>query len=113
MKVGAHRPAKEERTMAAYFIVNLDIRDREKFEAYRAGVPAVIERYGGRYLVRGGEIHRVEGDPGFKRLVVLEFPSMEAARHFYDSPEYAPLLRLRQESAASDIVLAEGWSPPA
>jgi uncharacterized protein (DUF1330 family) len=113
MKAGADRPALEERTMTAYFIVNLDVRDPEKFETYRAGVPAVIERYGGRYLVRGGELHPVEGDPRFKRLVVLEFPSTEAARRFYDSPEYAPLLRLRQESATSDIVLVEGWSPPA
>ncbi len=99
--------------MAAYFIVNLDVEDREKFERYRAGVPAMIEKHGGRYLVRGGELHPVEGDLGLKRLVVLEFPSLEAARGFYDSTEYAPLLRLRQESAASDIVLVEGWSPPA
>jgi uncharacterized protein (DUF1330 family) len=99
--------------MAAYFIVNLDVKDPEKFEAYRAQVPAVIAKHGGRYLVRGGELHPVEGDPGFKRLVVLEFPSLDAARRFYDSPEYAPLLRLRQESADSDIVLVEGWAPPA
>ena len=45
--------------------------------------------------------------------MILEFPSMEAARRFCASPEYAPLLRLRQESAASDIVLVEGWTPPA
>jgi uncharacterized protein (DUF1330 family) len=99
--------------MAAYFIVNLDVEDRAKFERYRAEVPAVIEKHGGRYLVRGGELHPVEGDFGLKRLVVLEFPSLEAARRFYASPEYAPLLRLRQESAASDIVLVEGWAPPA
>ncbi len=100
--------------MAAYFIVNLEVKDREAFERYRAGVPAVIEKHGGRYLVRGGELHPVEGgDLGLKRLVVLEFPSLEAARRFYGSPEYAPLLRLRQESAASDIVPVEGWTPPA
>jgi uncharacterized protein (DUF1330 family) len=99
--------------MTAYFVVNLDVRDRERFETYRAQVPAVIERYGGRYLVRGGEVHPVEGDLGLKRLVILEFPSMEAARRFYESPDYAPLLRLRQETAASDIVLVEGWAPPA
>ena len=98
--------------MPAYFIVNLDVQDPEKFERYRAGVPAVIEKHGGRYLVRGGELHPVEGDLGLKRLVVLGFPSLEAARRFYNSPEYAPLLRLRQESAASDIVLVEGWTPP-
>ncbi len=99
--------------MAAYFIVNLDVKDPEKYERYRAEVPALVEKHGGRYLVRGGELHAIEGDLGLKRLVVLEFPSSEAARRFYGSPEYAPLLRLRQESAASDIVLVEGWSPPA
>jgi uncharacterized protein (DUF1330 family) len=99
--------------MAAYFVVNLDVKDPERFEAYRAQVPAVIEKHDGRYLVRGGEAHPVEGDLGLKRLVILEFPSMEAARRFYDSPDYAPLLRLRQEAAASDIVLVEGWTLPA
>ena len=62
--------------------------------------------------MRGGELHPVEGDLGLKRLVVLEFPSMQAARGFYASPEYAPLLKLRQEAARSDIVLVEGWTPP-
>ena len=99
--------------MAADFIVNLDVKDPEAFERYRAEVPAVIEKHGGRYLVHGGELHPVEGDFGLKRLVVLEFPSAEAARRFYGSPEYAPLLRLRQESAEADIVLVEGWTPPA
>jgi uncharacterized protein (DUF1330 family) len=105
------REPGEEIPMAAYFIVNIGVRDREKFETYRERVVPVIEKFGGRYLVRGGELHPIEGDLGLNRLVVLEFPSMEAARRFYDSPEYAPLLKLRQESAESDIVLAEGWTP--
>ena len=99
--------------MPAYFIVNLDIRDPEKFETYRQRVAPLVEQHGGRYLVRGGELHLIEGDLGLKRLVVLEFPALEAARRFYESPEYAPLLKLRQEAARSDIVLAEGWTPPA
>ncbi len=98
--------------MAAYFIVNLDIHDAERFETYRQQVAPLVEEHGGRYLVRGGELHALEGDLGFKRLLVVEFPSMEAARRFYDSPEYAPLLKLRQECAESDIVLVEGWALP-
>lgn len=97
--------------MAAYLIANVDVRDRDGFESYREKVPSVIEKFGGRYLVRGGEVHPKEGDFGLKRLVVLEFPSMEAARRFYDSPDYAPLLQLRLDSAASDVVLVEGWAP--
>lgn len=97
--------------MAAYLIANVDVRDRDMFEAYRERVPAVIEKFGGRYLVRGGEIHPVEGDLGLKRLVVLEFPSMEAVRRFYESPDYAPLLQLRSDSTASNVVLVEGLAP--
>ncbi len=62
--------------------------------------------------MRGWELHPVEGDLGFKRLAVLDFSSVEAARGFHASPVYAPLPKLRRESAASDIVLAEGWTPP-
>lgn len=98
--------------MAAYLIANIDVQDWDKFNAYRERVPPVIEKFGGRYLIRAGELHPIEGDLGLQRLVVLEFPSMEAARRFYDSPEYAPLLRLRLDSTASDIVLVEGWAPP-
>ena len=61
--------------------------------------------------VHGGELHPLEGDLGLTRLVVLELPPIEAARRFNASPEYVPLLRLRRESAASEIVLVEGWTP--
>ena len=97
--------------MAAYFIVNLDIRDAERFGAYRERVAPLVEKHGGRYLVRGGELHPVEGDFGLKRLVVLEFPSLDAARGFYGSPEYAPLLKLRLEASRSHVVFVEGVPP--
>lgn len=99
--------------MAAYLIVNIQVRDEAKYSAYREKGPAMIERFGGRYVVRGGELQPVEGDLGLTRLVIVEFPSIEVARRFYDSPEYAPLLRMRLESTRSDSVLVEGWTPPA
>jgi uncharacterized protein (DUF1330 family) len=74
-------------------------------------VPAVIEQYGGRYLVRGGTVHPLEGDMGLDRFVVLEFPSMDAARWFYDSPEYAPLLKLRTDTTRSRVAFVEGYAP--
>jgi uncharacterized protein (DUF1330 family) len=98
--------------MAAYLIANLDVRDEAKFDTYREQVPAVIAKFGGRYLVRGGAVDSREGDLKLKRLVILEFPFMEAARAFYESPEYAPLLRMRLDSAESDLVLVDGWTPP-
>ena len=99
--------------MPAYLIANIEVTDPEGFERYRTQVPAVIARHGGRYLVRGGAVHQVEGALGLKRLVILEFPSMEALRGFYDSADYAPLLRLRLDSTRSDVALVEGYAPPA
>jgi uncharacterized protein (DUF1330 family) len=98
--------------MAGYLIANIEVRDREAFEAYRRQVAPVIAAFGGRYLVRGGAVTPVEGDLGLRRLVILEFPSLEAVRRFYDSPEYAPLLRLRAESTVSHVALVEGYEPP-
>lgn len=94
--------------MAAYLLANLTVRDAQKFEAYRQGVPAVIARFGGRYLVRGGMVEAKEGDPGLNRVVVLEFPGMAEARAFYDSAEYAPLLALRLDAADGTVALVEG-----
>lgn len=97
--------------MAAYLIGNITITDPERFPAYRERVPAVIAQYGGQYLVRGGAVHPLEGELGIDRFVVLEFPSLEAARRFYDSPEYAPLLKLRTETTRSHVAFVEGYAP--
>ena len=97
--------------MPGYLIANVKVTDPEGFDRYRAGVPAVIAQYGGRYAVRGGAMERLENADGFTRLVVLEFPSLDAARAFYFSPEYAPLLKLRIETTESQVVLVDGFVP--
>ena len=94
--------------MAAYLIVELEVTDAATFEEYRKQVPTTISRFGGRYLVRGGTSQTLEGDWAPKRLVVLEFPSVEQARKFYDSSEYAPQKALRVRSAKAKMVLVEG-----
>lgn len=96
--------------MPGYLIANLDVTDAAGFEEYRQKVAAVIAKFGGRYLVRGGELRTLEGNLPIRRLVVLEFPSIEAAQRFYDSPEYQPLLKIRLASTKSDLVLAAGYS---
>lgn len=98
--------------MVAYLIVDIDVQDQEGFARYREAVPPVVAKFGGRYLVKAGTLHPMESDFELKRLVIIEFPSMEAARAFYESPEYAPLLKLRLESAPSKMVLVEGWVAP-
>ena len=97
--------------MPVYLIANLTVTDPARFQTYREQVPAVIAQYGGRYLVRGGTVHNLEGDLGLDRCVMLEFPSLAAAQAFHASPEYAPLLQIRAESTRSQIVLIEGLPP--
>jgi uncharacterized protein (DUF1330 family) len=95
--------------MPAYFVVNIEVTNKADFKVYAETVAPVIAQYGGRYVLRAPELHKIEGDFDLKRLVILEFPTMDAARTFYDSPEYAPLLKLRLGSTKSHMVLAEGF----
>jgi len=94
--------------MPAYFVVDLDIRDAQGFEDYRRVVPSLIEKYGGRYLVRGGAFEVLEGGWTPKRLTVIEFPSAARAREFYGSTEYRDIIGLRQKTATTSLVLVEG-----
>jgi uncharacterized protein (DUF1330 family) len=95
--------------MAGYLIANIEVRDADGFAKYREQVAPLIAQFDGRYLVRGAELDHREGKLPFHRLVVLEFPSLAQARKFYESAEYAPLLKLRTDSTKSDVALVEGY----
>ena len=94
--------------MPAYFIVDLEVTDPAGFEEYRKLVPDTIQKYGGRYLVRGGAVDTLEGDWRPKRVVVLEFPSLEQARRWYDSEDYRDPKALRFKTARTNLILVEG-----
>lgn len=94
--------------MPAYVIAEVDVTDPVGFEEYRKQVPATVAKYGGRFLVRGGSLETVEGDWRPKRLVVAEFPSLEQARRWYDSPEYKDPKAIRLRTSKSKILLVEG-----
>ena len=94
--------------MSAYVIAEIEITDPAAYEEYRKQVPAVIAKYGGRYIVRGGKVEPLEGGWSPKRLAVLEFPRLEQALKWYRSPEYAPLIKLRQKASRGRLVLVEG-----
>ena len=94
--------------MPAYVIADVEVTDPAGFEDYRKQVPATVAKYGGRFLVRGGSLEAVEGDWRPKRLVVLEFPSLQQARRWYDSPEYKDPKALRLRTSKSKILLVEG-----
>ena len=94
--------------MTAYVINDMEITDPVLFEQYRQLSPATVELYGGRFLVRGGATRTLEGSWSPKRLVVLEFDSVERAQAWLESSEYAPARRLRQASARSNLIVSEG-----
>ena len=94
--------------MPAYVIADLDVTDPAGFEEYRQLVPGTVQKYGGRFLVRGGAVETLEGDWQPKRVVVLEFPSLEQAKRWYNSEEYRDPKALRFKTAKTRLILVEG-----
>ena len=93
---------------AAYVIGEIEVTDPRLYDDYRKQVLATIEKFGGRFVVRGGRLEALEGGWAPKRLVVVEFPSMEKALAWYRSPEYAPLIALRQKASRGKLLVVEG-----
>ena len=94
--------------MAAYVIVQVEVNDPVRYEDYKKMVPPSIAKFGGRFLVRGGKTHTLEGSWAPKRFVIVEFPSVEQAKALWASPEYAEAKALRQATADSMMIVAEG-----
>lgn len=95
--------------MSAYIIIEIEIKDPELFEEYKKLATETIALYGGKYLVRGGRTEVLEGDRHPNRIVILEFPSMDQAKKWWNSEEYSPALKLRNLSAKSEMILVEGY----
>ena len=94
--------------MPAYLIARVSVTDPDKYENYKALAPAAIAKYGGRYLARGGATETMEGEAESRRLVILEFPDMQTARTFYNSPEYTAAKAERAGAADGQFVIVEG-----
>ena len=94
--------------MPAYVIVETDVHDPEQYERYKAAAPAAVAAGGGRFVVRGGEMAVLEGDWQPKRLVLLEFEDLEAAKRWYDSQEYVEARALREGAATFNMVAVQG-----
>jgi uncharacterized protein (DUF1330 family) len=94
--------------MAAYVIADIDVTDPDRYSDYRRMVPPTIAAYGGRFLARGGSVESLEGPWQPKRTVILEFPSVERAKAWWDSPEYAPAKALRRSASRGSLILLEG-----
>jgi uncharacterized protein (DUF1330 family) len=95
--------------MPAYVIAQIDVTDPERYEEYKKMSPVSIGQYGGKFLVRGPKPEILEGDWQPKRLVVLEFPSVERAREWWASDEYAPAKTLRQATSIGSMIILDGF----
>lgn len=94
--------------MPAYVIVDIQVRDPVRYEDYKKIAAPTIAEFGGRYIVRGGTVHALEGEWTLGRLVVLEFPDAARAREWWSSASYGPAKRLRHETATTKMILVEG-----
>jgi len=95
--------------MTAYVIAEIEVTNPDGYAAYTKVVPATIAQYGGRFLVRGGATDALEGDWPKLRRVIIEFPSVEAARAWWDSPEYAKPKEMRRANSKGRLMLLEGF----
>jgi uncharacterized protein (DUF1330 family) len=95
--------------MPAYVIADVEVADPDAYAGYTARVPDSIARHGGRFLVRGGAVEQLEGEWRPGRLVVIEFPDMDALKAWWDSDEYAELAALRRAASRGSLVAADGW----
>ena len=94
--------------MAAYVIAEVTITDPPEYEAYRQMVPATVAKYGGKFVVRVGQLEMLEGNWAPKRLVVIEFESAERAKQWWASEDYREAKALRQRTAQTNMIVIEG-----
>ena len=96
--------------MAAYLIGEVVVKDPDTYRGYSAKVDTILAKFGGKFLVRGGATHPLEGAP-FPRIVVIEFKDMASARRFYDAPEYQTIAAIRTSASEGRLTLVEGVTP--
>ncbi len=94
--------------MLAYVIVDIEVTDPLGYEEYKRLAAPTVAHFGGRYLARGGPNETLEGDWQARRLVILEFETVEQARNWLHSPEYAPARALRHKYANTNMVVVQG-----
>lgn len=95
--------------MPAYVIALVDVTDPETYKEYVAGVKATLPPHGGRFIARAPGPELLEGGPAPSRAVILEFPSLDAARAWHASDAYAPLLKKRQSASKGTLLLLPGY----
>ena len=94
--------------MPAYVVTEIEVIDKDRYEAYKQMVAPSIAAYGGKFLVRGGATETLEGTWSPQRFVIVEFASRAQAKAWWGSPQYAEAKALRQATARTEMIVAEG-----
>jgi uncharacterized protein (DUF1330 family) len=94
--------------MSAYIIVEIEVTDPVGYEEYKRQAGATVHKYGGKYIVRGGKTEVLEGDWKTKRIVVLEFPTVDRAKEWLNSEEYREPRKMRHRTARTNMIVVEG-----
>jgi uncharacterized protein (DUF1330 family) len=92
----------------SYVIANIEVKDPQRYAEYVKLTPGTIAPFGGRFMVRGGRAEKLEGDTALNRIVVLEFPSFDQAKAWYDSEGYRIAMAIRQSASTGSLILVEG-----
>ena len=103
--------AQQVKTPPGYVIAEVEVTDPVALKEYGEKAPAIMAAHNGRYVVRGGAVHALEGEAPKGYLVVIAFDSVEKAREWYDSPDYKAIRTIRQGATKSRIFIAEGVTP--
>ena len=94
--------------MTAYLLGRVEITDPDRYKEYMKKTPGAIEKYGGKFIVRGGDVVTLEGPEETRRLVLIEFPSLEKAKEFYYSQEYQETKKLRAGAGSGQFLAIDG-----
>ncbi len=94
--------------MPAYMVVRVNVTDMDRYQQYMKLTPSILEKYGGKFIIRGGEKVILEGPDVPERMVMLKFADVETARRMYNSPEYQAAVKVREGAAEASFIVMEG-----
>tara|TARA_B100001013_G_C24287249_1_gene315353 strand:+ start:241 stop:531 length:291 start_codon:yes stop_codon:yes gene_type:complete len=94
--------------MSGYFIIQINVKNKENYKEYISKVTPIVEKFGGEYIIRGGESKNVEGKWPYERTVVLKFPNYEMVHKWHESDEYKPIKKIREDNSECNAIIIEG-----
>lgn len=94
--------------MSAYAIVQINVTNKENYQEYLNKVTPIVKKYNGEYIVRGGKYKVLQGEWNYERTVLVKFPDYDCAMSWYNSSEYAPIKKIREENSNGNLIIIEG-----